>query len=110
VRRAARRVNARPLPRAFVDAQLAHFDQGTQRAVLRIVRAAEPADDGLDALRAPALVAWGARDPYVPADLAERCAAILGGPVEEFLAEDAGHFPWIDEPKLVERVSDFLAR
>jgi pimeloyl-ACP methyl ester carboxylesterase len=112
VRWASRRANATPgpLPRAFLDAQLAHFDQGTQRAVLRIVRAAEPADAGLSALRAPALVAWGARDPYVPADLGARYAAALGGPVDELRAENAGHFPWLDDFKLVETVSDFLGR
>ena len=51
---------------------LAHFDQGTQRAILRLYRSSPPerlaaAGAQLGELRMPALVLWGTRDPYIPA-------------------------------------------
>jgi pimeloyl-ACP methyl ester carboxylesterase len=88
------------------------FDQGTQRAVLRMIRDMDPArlaraGAGLGELEAPALVLWGARDPWLPAVYAERYAARLPN-AELRLAPGAGHWPWLDEPALVDAIADFL--
>jgi pimeloyl-ACP methyl ester carboxylesterase len=90
----------------------ARFDQGTQRALLHLVRAATPAarEEASRALRAldvPALVAWGLRDPWNGPRVAQAYAALL--PRSEAIElPDAGHWPWLEEPSLVGRVLEFL--
>ena len=74
-----------PMPDEFLDEVMAHFDPGTQRAILQLYRTSPEsvlAGAGLDLgeLRCPALVVWGERDPYLPPALAEQYAAALGGP------------------------------
>ena len=73
-----------PLPEAWLDSVLDHFDQGTQRAILRLYRSSPPdvlaaAGAQLDELTMPALVVWGTQDPYIPArfgrEYAERADA-----------------------------------
>ena len=61
----------------------------------------------LGAIGAPALVAWGARDPFIPLDFAYFYANVLDAELEILPA--AGHWPWLDDPRLVERVAAFLA-
>lgn len=99
-------------PDAFVDAAMRHFDQGTQRAILRLYRSA-PEDRlaasgrGLSSLSMPALVGWGARDPYISSRFGEQYAAEL--PNARFVClEDAGHWPWLDRPDLIDRIATFL--
>ncbi len=109
-------VSPGPLPEAWLDTVLDHFDQGTQRAILRLYRGSPPdvlaaAGAQLGALRMPALVVWGARDPYVPVRFAREYAAAIGGPArpaELLELPDAGHVPWLDRPDMVDRVVDFL--
>jgi pimeloyl-ACP methyl ester carboxylesterase len=110
--RALREANVRPLPDAALDAIWRDFDQGTQRAILRLYRSADPAalaraGAGLGRLGGPALVLWGAEDPYLPPVWAERYGAALGGAAVE-VVPGAGHWPWLDRPELVERVAGFL--
>jgi pimeloyl-ACP methyl ester carboxylesterase len=107
-----RRANARPLPDAFFESVFAHFDHGTQRAILRLYRSAPPtllaaAGERLDAIGAPALVVWGERDPFIAADNADRYAVALGD-AEVWRHPDAGHWPWLDDPAVVDRVCEFL--
>jgi pimeloyl-ACP methyl ester carboxylesterase len=88
------------------------FDQGTQRAILRVHRAASEdglatAGKGLDALTAPALVIWGERDPWLPAELATAYGARLQNATVH-REPDAGHWPWLDRPELIDRVAQFL--
>jgi pimeloyl-ACP methyl ester carboxylesterase len=102
-----------PLPDEFVDRVWRHFDQGTQRTILRLYRSAPSgllAEAGarLGELRSPALVAWGARDPYIPEAFARAYADALPDAELELLP-DAGHWPWMDRPDVVERVATFLA-
>jgi pimeloyl-ACP methyl ester carboxylesterase len=99
-------------PRANVIAQ--RFDQGTQRAVLKLYRSApedELARQGeqLARITCPALVLWGADDPYIPASFARGFADALPN-AEARVFEAAGHWPWLQQPDLVRVVSSFLGR
>jgi pimeloyl-ACP methyl ester carboxylesterase len=102
-----------PMPDAWLDSALEHFDQGTQRAILRLYRSSPPAvlaaaGARLGSLDMPALVVWGKKDPYIPARFAAEYARVL--PNAELLElEDAGHWPWLDRPDVIERVVDFLS-
>ncbi len=101
-----------PMPDAFIKNASEHFDQGTQRAVLRILRATTPdtlaaAGHDLGSVTAPALVLWGAEDPFIPARFGAGYAATLGDATLENVA-DAGHWPWIDRPRVGERIVEYL--
>ncbi len=89
------------------------FDQGTQRAMLRLHRDADPsrlaaAGLGLEDLDMPALILWGEDDPWLRSELAQRYAERLPEAEVEVI-EGAGHWPWLDRPELVERVAAFLS-
>jgi pimeloyl-ACP methyl ester carboxylesterase len=89
-----------------------HFDHGTQRAILRLYRDADPsrlaaAGLGLEDLGAPTLIVWGEQDPWLGPELAQRYAERLPHAAVEVI-EDAGHWPWLDRPELVEQVAAFL--
>lgn len=100
------------VPDGFVETALRHFDQGTQRAILRLYRSAPEqllaeAGRDLSSLGMPALVGWGARDPFISSRFGEQYAAEL--PMGELvLLEDAGHWPWLDRPDLIDRIATFL--
>jgi pimeloyl-ACP methyl ester carboxylesterase len=88
------------------------FDRGTRRALLSLYRDADPerlaaAGAGLARLDCPALVLWGARDPYVGSEWGRRFADALPNARLEVL-EGAGHWPWIDDPTVIDRVLDFV--
>jgi pimeloyl-ACP methyl ester carboxylesterase len=102
-----------PLPAEMRARILADFDPGTERAILRLHRSSPPqvlaaAGARLSLLEVPALVAWGESDPYIPHRFADAYAAML--PDARLLKlHDAGHWPWLDRPELVDRVAEFLA-
>ncbi len=103
-----------PMPEVWQQSVLAHFDQGTQRAILRLYRSSPPevlvqAGARLHELDMPALVVWGAKDPYLPLRFGHAYAEAL--PNAELLElADAGHWVWFDRPDVIERVVEFLAR
>ena len=117
LRTALRHGNRRRLPRAFVDRMYDHMDAGTSRAILRLYRAThDPSAIGrrhADALRPldrPALVIWGAHDPYLPVTLAARQRAVFPS-AEIAILEDSGHWPFADDPGAVRRlIEPFLRR
>jgi pimeloyl-ACP methyl ester carboxylesterase len=101
-----------PMPDAFVDSVVAHLDQGTQRAILRLYRAASPealaaAGSGLGTLACPALVVWGDHDPYIPPRFADAYGEALPNARVVHLP-DAGHWPWYERPDLIGTVADHL--
>jgi len=103
----------RAMGRALADQAWAHFDQGTQRAILRLYRSSPPeklaaAGRGLSALTCPALIVWGDDDPYLAPRFAEGYAASLGGEAEVVHLPGTGHWPWTDRPELIDRVAAFL--
>jgi pimeloyl-ACP methyl ester carboxylesterase len=115
LRLASRESNATPgpMPEEWLDSVLAHFDQGTQRAILRLYRSS-PSDvlaaagARLGAIDAPALVVWGMRDPYIPARFGREYARALAN-AELLELADAGHWPWLDRPDAIDRVLEFLS-
>ena len=103
-----------PAPEEMIDEVWCHWDHGTQRAILKLYRSAPPpvlaaAGDRLGEVKAPALVLWGADDPYLPSSFAQAVADRLGGPAEVSVIDGARHWPWLDEPSLIDRVTRFLS-
>lgn len=95
-----------------VNAAWEQFDQGTQRAILRLHRTTSP--DHLAQL-APflaetdiaALVLYGEREATRPREDAQRVAALLPhATVQE--VPGAGHWPWLEQPEAVETIAAFL--
>ena len=112
--RALRNASVRPdaWPDARVKKVWEQFDQGTQRAILRMYRDGGPArlaaaGARLEQLAMPALIVWGKRDPWLAPELAERYGARLPHAEVEVI-EEAGHWPWLDRPELVARIAAFL--
>ena len=102
-----------PLPAELLDGVWEHFDHGTQRAILKLYRSADPevlADAGrhLGAIESPALVVTPASDPYIGPQFGKDYAAALGN-AELRTIERAGHWPWLDRPELIDDVAAFLA-
>jgi pimeloyl-ACP methyl ester carboxylesterase len=97
---------------AWARGVMEHFDHGTQRAILRLYRASPPAalaaaGADLGRVGAPALILWGERDPYLPPGFGEGLAARLPAGNCEIVSA-AGHWPWADDPAVVDRVNSFL--
>ena len=92
-----------------------HIDAGTSRAVLSLYRATDDPGAGgrrhaeaLAPLDRPALVVWGAHDPYIPVVMAERQRDAFPR-AEIAILEDSGHWPFADNPDGVARlVEPFL--
>jgi pimeloyl-ACP methyl ester carboxylesterase len=102
-----------PFPPEFIDSIWKHWDAGTGRATLALYRHADPdrlaeAGKDLGRLACPSLVVWGERDPYLPTSFAQAYAEAL--PDSELdLIPMAGHWPWIDDARVIDRVVAFLA-
>jgi pimeloyl-ACP methyl ester carboxylesterase len=115
VRALARRAcgsDAEPSPE-FVRSILEVLDLGTERALLLLLRSADPdvlAEAGaeLGQIHAPALVLWGEDDPWIAARFGAGYAATLGDATLELVA-GAGHWPWLEQPQLRERIIRHLA-
>jgi pimeloyl-ACP methyl ester carboxylesterase len=117
---AMRKANPRGLPSEFVEKMYDDYDRGTRRAVLKLYRAtpdsATPgAGSMMDQLGAemaklhkPALVVWGARDPFLGVEYAERQREFFD--VRDILIlPDSGHWPFQDDPQPVaQAVVSFL--
>jgi pimeloyl-ACP methyl ester carboxylesterase len=91
-----------------------HYDRGTKRSVLELYRDADPEKfapiaESLKSLTGPALIVWGDADPYIDSKFADRLADALGGDARVEHVPDAGHWPWLDRPEVVDTVCDFLA-
>ncbi len=90
------------------------FDHGTQRALIRLHRAAGESQltalgGELGRVTGPTLVAWGDADPWFDLEVADAYGARLANVTVEHFAE-AGHWPWLDQPLVLERVANFLNR
>jgi pimeloyl-ACP methyl ester carboxylesterase len=105
----------RQLPDQFVERVWSEYDLGTRRAALRFYRRTpppvmEPLAPGLARLDCPALVVWGAHDPAVPVEQAERQRRSFPS-AEVVVFEDSGHWPHIDDPeRAAQTIVPFLQR
>lgn len=101
-----------PMPPEFVDMVWNHWDKGTRAATLALYRHADPnrlteAGRDLSKLTCPSLALWGNRDPYLPTRFGEAYANVLPNSTFEAI-KDAGHWPWIDDPSVTDRILTFL--
>ena len=102
-----------PMPPEFVDMVWRYWDKGTRDATLALYRHADPdrlaqAGKDLARLTCPSLVIWGDNDLYLPTRFAEAHVAVLPDSQLQIVS-GAGHWPWIDDPAVIDRVLDFLA-
>lgn len=102
-----------PMTLEFVEMIWRHWDKGTKRAILQLYRDADPdrlaaAGSDLGGLACPALVLWGDRDLYLPTKFAHDYAKAMPSAEAEIVA-GAGHWPWIDDPAVIDRVLEFVA-
>jgi pimeloyl-ACP methyl ester carboxylesterase len=105
------RGDRRPMPPEFVEMIWRHWDRGTQRAVLALYRHADPdrlaaAGRDLGRLTCPSLIAWGDRDIYLPTRFAHAFAEALPSSQLEIVPA-TGHWPWLEDPKLIDRLLEF---
>ena len=116
-RRAMQRSSPRGLPEEFVDKMYDDYDRATRNTVLKLYRAtpdpgalATEIGAGIAELRKPALVIWGAADPYIGVEYAERQREFFA--VEDVaILPESGHWPFQDDPLRVRPlVLDFLRR
>jgi len=101
------------MPPEFVDMIWRHWDKGTRAAVLALYRHADPlrlaiAGKDLGRITCPSLVVWGDRDPYLPTKFAHAYASAFPASKLQLLP-GVGHWPWIDDPKLIDSVLNFVA-
>jgi pimeloyl-ACP methyl ester carboxylesterase len=97
-----------------IDTVYQQFDQGTQRAILRLHRSIDgeglaAAGAGLVTLDIPSLVIWGEEDPWMSPAFAETYAHTL--PKAELMrVGGAGHWPWLDQPAVIDRAAAFASQ
>jgi pimeloyl-ACP methyl ester carboxylesterase len=115
-RMALKRGQPRPLPEeAFELFYAADKDRGTQRAILRLYRASPPSaievmGAPLREMNRPTLVVWGAHDPYIKVEHAEKQRRVFPD-AEVVVLEESGHWPMWDAPEEIEAaIVPFLAR
>ncbi len=102
--------NPRGLPLDVVRRMYRDYqDPAVRLAVLRLYRATDELTvssvslrSRLRALDRPALVVWGARDPYLPVHYAQRQTETFPR-AELVILPDSGHWPMIDNPVAVEQ-------
>jgi pimeloyl-ACP methyl ester carboxylesterase len=98
----------RPLPFDYTNRLYDDMDRETRCAIIATYRSAEESEINAFAERQaevlarrpdrPALVIWGANDPYLPAEMANRQReAFPTARIEIF--KDSGHWPFADNPQ-----------
>jgi pimeloyl-ACP methyl ester carboxylesterase len=108
-RRQMQRTNPKGLPAEFVDKMYDDYDRATRRAVLALYRAtpdprevAATIGPALAALHKPALVVWGAKDPFAGAEYAQQQREFFD--VRDVVVlPDSGHWPFQDDSPAVEQ-------
>ena len=116
-RRTISSAEPRGLPREFIDEMYDNYDRRTRNAVLHLYRDGKQIGRDSELLimpladaDLPCLVIWGAGDPYLGVELAERQKEAFPS-AEVNILPDSGHWPMIDDPAATNRlVIDFLRR
>lgn len=96
----------------FIDLIWEYVDQGTFSAILDLYRSAPPSElaaagTRLREITAPVLIVWAMRDRYLPGRFGREWAEQFPNPALLELPR-AGHWPWRDEPQVIERLVGFL--
>jgi pimeloyl-ACP methyl ester carboxylesterase len=116
-RRAMQKANPKGLPAEFVDKMYDDYDHATRRAVLELYRATpDPGRTAVELgaemaeLHKPALLIWGAKDPFIGVEFAERQREFFE--VEDVaILQESGHWPFQDDPQRVaQTVLPFLRK
>lgn len=102
----------RAMPPQFIEMIWRHLDHGTNQATLVLYRHADPdrlalAGRDLGRLTCPSLVLWGANDPFLQPRFAEAYAQALPSSQLQVVPA-AGHWPWIDDARVIDDVLSFL--
>jgi pimeloyl-ACP methyl ester carboxylesterase len=105
--RALRRGGANPFSDQRIVTIWKQFDQGTQRAILRMHRSVDEQRATPVQTAVPALLIWGEDDPWFAVEHADAYRALIPGAQLERVP-GAGHWPWLDRPELIERIAEFL--
>lgn len=99
MKRAVNGMSPRPMPDAFFDRVWRYADWGHKRAVLKLYRASKhvgkqaPIPESARTL--PVCVIWGAADPFIPVEFAEKQKTYF--PLAEVhILRDLGHWPFVD--------------
>lgn len=103
----ARASSAQAWPEDRVAAAWDQFDQGTQRAILRLYRSTEPNRLQALAARVPAIETLILHGEKGGAQ-AQRLAGLLTMARAQAVP-GAGHWPWLDRPETVDTIAEFLA-
>ncbi len=115
-RSAMQRANPKGLPPEFVDKMYDDYDRGTRRTVLNLYRttpdpgdAAQQVGEVIAKLHKPALVIWGAKDPFIGVRYAERQREFFDVR-DVVIIEESGHWPFQDDSEHVrDAMLSFLA-
>jgi pimeloyl-ACP methyl ester carboxylesterase len=96
-----------------VDEIHRYLDSGTKRAILQLYRDAdeeklEVLGHDLEKLKCAALVLWGDADPYIQPRFGDWYAQALGGETRVEHLADAGHWPWLDRPDVIDMTAEFV--
>jgi pimeloyl-ACP methyl ester carboxylesterase len=108
-RRAMQGSSPKGLPGQFVDKMYDEYDRETRRTVLRLYRAtpdpgsvAQELGAAIAELHKPALVVWGAGDPFIGVEYAERQGEFFDVQ-DTLILPESGHWPFQDDPDRVEQ-------
>ena len=108
-RRAVSSAEPRGLPREFLDEMYDNYDRRTRAAVLDLYRDGRKVGKQAELLvepfaeaDLPALVIWGAGDPYIGVEMAEKQKDAFPS-ARVIVLPDSGHWPMIDDPPAVSR-------
>jgi pimeloyl-ACP methyl ester carboxylesterase len=114
MRAALNRMNPKPLPQRFFDRVVKYADWGHKRAVLKLYRASRHLGKNIpdtSPLRSvPACVIWGAGDPFVQVEFAEKQKKFFPE-AEVHVLPGLGHWPFLDDVEAVRQpLVGFLKR
>jgi pimeloyl-ACP methyl ester carboxylesterase len=103
-RRVMQGSSPRGMPLEFVDKMYDEYDRETRRTVLKLYRAtpdpgamAEQVGASIAQLHLPALVIWGAADPFIGVEYAERQSEFFDVQ-RTVVLPNSGHWPFQDDP------------
>jgi pimeloyl-ACP methyl ester carboxylesterase len=115
MKKALNGMSPKPMPDAFFDRVMRYADWGHKRAVLKLYRASKHVGKQVPELPGsagsiPVCVIWGAGDPFIRVEFAEKQKRYF--PLAEVhILQGLGHWPFIDNVEAVrEPLVEFLRR